>query len=249
MSISWLFTNILAALLLPPLNGLLLAGLGWGLWKCRPRLARTLVGSGLALLFLLSLPVVGNSMLRTLEGEPVTPAQLQQAQAIVVLGGGRYRESPEYGGDTVGNGTLLRLRYAAKLQRETGLPILVTGGKPDGGDMSEAETMRRVLDNEFNVPVRWIEGASNNTRENARYSAELLGRDGIAHVLLVTHAWHMPRAMGSFVAAGITVSPAPTLFHQEPQTPLDYLPRPEGLHSSRYAMHEWIGLLWYRLRG
>jgi uncharacterized SAM-binding protein YcdF (DUF218 family) len=247
MSIAWLVTNILAAFLLPPLNGLLLAGLGWTLWHRRPRLARTLVGVGVALLLVLALPVVGNAMLRTLEGNPVGRPAMGQAQAIVVLGGGRYREAPEYGGDTVSVPTLVRLRYAAKLHRETGLPLLVTGGKPDGGGVSEAETMRRVLTGEFGVPVRWVEGTSNNTRENARHSAELLKRHGIAHVLLVTHAEHMPRSLGAFEATGLAVSPAPTLFDRNPLTPLDFLP--QGYGKARAALHEWIGLLWYRLRG
>lgn len=247
MSISWLLTNLVAAFLLPPLNGLVLAGVGWMLWQRRPRLARALVGLGLALLFILALPVVGNAMLRSLEGIPVSAAQVHEAQAIVVLGGGRYRDAPEYGGDTVSVPTLVRLRYAAKLHRETGLPLLVTGGKPDGGDVSEAETMRRVLSDEFAVPVRWIEDESNNTRENAQNSAKMLKDDGITRVLLVTHVEHMRRALGAFKEAGLSVSPAPTLFYRKPLTPLDFLP--QGYGKVRAALHEYIGLLWYRLLG
>ena len=247
MSIGWLITNLLAALLLPPLNGLLLTGLGWSLWRRRPRLARTLVGVGLTLLFVLAMPAVGDAMLRSLEGQPLSQAAMRQAQAIVILGGGRYREAPEYGGDTVGTETLARLRYAAKLQRESGVPLLVSGGTPDGAGLSEAEAMRRVLEGEFGVPVRWAEGRSDNTRENALFSAAMLKRDGATRVLLVTHAWHMPRAARSFEQAGLAVSPAPTLFHREPLTPPDFLP--QSYNGARYAMHEWIGLLWYRLRG
>jgi uncharacterized SAM-binding protein YcdF (DUF218 family) len=247
MSITWLLTNLIAAFLLPPLNALLLVGLGWALWRHRLRLARGLVGSGALLLFALSLPVVGDAMLRTLEGEVVNAEALRQAQAIVVLGGGRYREAPEYGGDTTGEATLLRLRYAAKLHRESRLPILVTGGKPDGGGASEAETMREALIHDFGVPVRWVEGASDDTRQNARLSAEQLKRDGVSRVLLVTHSWHMPRAVRSFATAGLAVTPAPTVFHREPLTPLDFLP--SSYLASRQAMHEWIGLFWYALRG
>lgn len=247
MSVSWLLTNFVAAFLLPPLNGLLLAGLGWALWHRRPRLARALVGVGLALLVLLALPAVGNAMLRGLEGAPLDMAQARQAQAIVVLGGGRYRDAPEYGGDTVSTSTLARVRYAAKLQRETGLPLLVTGGNPDGRGLSEAETMRRVLTAEFGVPVRWVEGESDNTQENARRSVAMLQREGVTRVLLVTHAWHMPRALRAFEMAGIGVSPAPTLFHRAPLTFLSFLP--QGYGAARQAVHEWIGILWYRLRG
>jgi uncharacterized SAM-binding protein YcdF (DUF218 family) len=246
MSISWLFTNLLAAVLLPPLNGLLVICAGVLIWRRFPRLARGCVVAGVALLWLLALPVVGNALLRTLEGAPVTATELKQAQAIVVLGGGRYRDAAEYGGDTVGEATLLRLRYAAKLQRETGLPILVSGGKPEGGQLSEAETMRHALMQDFGVPVRWIEDASDNTHENAAHSARMLKADGVQRILLVTHAWHMPRAASSFSWTGLTVIPAPTDFHRQAITTLDWLPRDYG--RSRHAIHEWIGLAWYRIR-
>jgi uncharacterized SAM-binding protein YcdF (DUF218 family) len=244
MSITWLITNFLAAFLLPPLNGLLLVIAGVWLWHRRPRLARFLALTGVLLLLLLAMPVVGGAMLRTLEGEPLTPADLKQAQAIVVLGGGLYREAPEYGRDTVGEASLVRLRYAAKLQRESGLPLLVTGGNPDGGKLSEAEAMKDVLTSEFGVPVRWIESASNNTRENALFSAALLKADGISRVLLVTHAGHMSRALRSYSEAGLKAFPAAISFQRRATSVLDFLPSHYG--AARYAIHEWIGLLWYR---
>jgi len=246
MSYSFALTNFLAAFLLPPLNGLLVVGLGWAMLRRRPHLGKNLVGGGLLLLLVLALPAVGKAMIRTLEAGPVRPEQLKQAQAIVLLGGGRYRNAPEYGEDTVGDYTLVRLRYAARLQRETGLPILVTGGNPDGPGLSEGETMRRVLTAEMGVPVRWVEGASNNTRENAQYSAAMLKRDGVTRVLLVTHAWHMPRALPAFAAAGITAIPAPTKFQNKQLGVLDFVPH--GYSLSNFAMHEWIGIAWYWLR-
>jgi uncharacterized SAM-binding protein YcdF (DUF218 family) len=249
VSITWLITNLLAALFLPPLNGLLLIVAGWWWWRRRLALARILVGSGALLLWLLAMPAVGDAMMRTLEGEPLTPEMLQQAEAIVVLGGGRHRAAPEYGGDTAGRQTLLRLRYAARLQRASGLPLLVTGGQPDGGALSEAETMRQAFIEDFGLPpetIRWVENASRNTQENARYTAHLLNAEGIKRIVLVTDAVHMPRALRSFAASGLTLLPAPTDFQREPLTPLDFLPT--GYRESRYAMHEWIGQLWYRLR-
>ena len=246
MSTSWLITNVLAAMLLPPFNGLLLIALGQLLWNYMPRFARACTSLGLFLVVVLSLPAVGYALVRTLEVEPASAADLKRAQAIVVLGGGRYRDAPEYGGDTVKEETLVRLRYAAKLHRDTNLPILVTGGKPDGGDISEASTMSRVLIDEFTVPVRWAEDASNNTRENAIRSAFILKRDGIQRVALVTHSWHMRRAMESFAEQGLTVIPAPTRFYREPPTLVDFLP--SSYVESRYAIHEWIGILWYLVR-
>lgn len=247
MSLSFFVTNFIAALLLPPLNGLLLVGVGWALLRRRPRLGRFLVGGGLLLLVVLAMPVVGNTMRYMLEGEPIRSEQLASAQAIIVLGGGRYRNAPEYGEDTVGSATLTRLRYAAKLHKETRLPLLVTGGTPDGPGLSEGEVMRRVLTNELGVPVRWVEGASDNTRENAQLSAAILKSEGISHAVLVTHALHMPRALRAFAAAGIVATPAPTIFHNNRTISLlGFVP--SGYGASHGAMHEWIGILWYRIR-
>jgi uncharacterized SAM-binding protein YcdF (DUF218 family) len=241
-----LLTNFIAAFLLPPLNALAVLILGLVIQKRSPRLAKALILISVVLLWLLATPLVGGALKRSLEGSPVSLVTMKQAQAIVVLGGGRDVDSPEYGEDTVGAATLLRLRFAVKLHRDTGLPLLVSGGKPDGGKLSEAETMRKVLTSEFNVPVRWLEEVSVNTNENARLSATLLKRDGIDSVLVVTQAWHMPRALNSFSKAGINAIPAPTSFRRNTFSLLDLLPL--GYEDSRQSMHEYLGLIWYQLR-
>jgi uncharacterized SAM-binding protein YcdF (DUF218 family) len=94
-----------------------------------------------------------------------------------------------------------------------------------------------------------VVGESDKNRENARKSAALLMEAGIGKVLLVSHAWHLPRAVVAFNQAGLEVVPMPTLFRREPLTPLDYLPQAEGLRQSRIALHEWLGRFWYWLRG
>lgn len=245
MSFSYLLTNGMAALLLPPFNGLLLIVLGWLQWRSRPGLARQLVGGGALLLFVLSLPIVGDSLLRSLEAEPLDLRRAGEAHAIVLLGGGRYLDAPEYGGDTAGRYTLVRLRYAARLQRETGLPLLVTGGRPSGGLLPEGEIMRRVLEEEFKVPVHWIETESNTTRENAIFSSRILQAAGVKRILLVSHAWHMPRAVEAFSRTGLEVIPAPTVFARPQPTPLSFLPNAAAMENSGNALHEWIGRLWY----
>ncbi|TXT26336.1 MAG: hypothetical protein FD134_580 [Gallionellaceae bacterium] len=247
---SWFTVNLISAFLLPPLNLLLVALAGLLLARAFPRLGRTLLISALALLWLCSTPYFAGGALRLLESEAgAVDARTQPADAIVVLGGGTYFGAPEYGADTVGEYALVRLRYAAKLHRETGKPLLVTGGKPLGNDLSEASQMRAVLEGEFGVPVRWAEGASDNTLENARYSYSLLQKDGIKRIYLVTHAWHMPRAARVFRAAGFNVVAAPTAFTTRFRTDLlGFLPRAEAMSDSRIFMHEIIGLVWYRLK-
>jgi uncharacterized SAM-binding protein YcdF (DUF218 family) len=110
--------------------------------------------------------------------------------------------------------------------------------------------MKVILEKEFGAQVRWVEEASNNTRENALLSQRMLAKSGVATILLVTHAWHMPRAQGAFERVGLKVIPAGTRF--SPPTALelmDFVPNAGALRSSAYAMHEAIGLVWYRLRG
>jgi len=238
----FLLKKLLTALALPPAGPLLLAALGLLLIRRRPRLGKSLAWSGLALLWLLATPAVTKPMLAAVEDvPPLDIAQAKGAQAIVVLGGGSYHAAPEYGGDTVSRWTLDRLRYAARLQRETGLPLLVTGGAPLGG-VAEARSMRAALERDFGVKVRWVEDASADTRGNARFSAPLLRKAGMKRVLLVTHAWHMRRAQGEFAAENVTTIAAPTGYETTgPLTALDLLPGPGGLRTGRIALHEWLG--------
>jgi uncharacterized SAM-binding protein YcdF (DUF218 family) len=247
---SWFFTNLISAILLPPLDLLLLAVLGLWFWHKRPLLARVLLGTSIVLLWLFSTPFIAEALLHGLEGEPyVTDTKKPLADAIVVLGGGTYFHAPEYGGDTVSKDTLERLRFAAKIQRETGKPVLVTGGAPLGNSSSEAAQMKQVLEQEFKVPVQWTEGASYNTLENARLSMQLLKQAGISRIYLVTHAWHMPRAVLAFQAAGFLVVPAPTAYTTRYRTDLlAFVPNAYALHDSRIFMHELIGMLWYQLK-
>ena len=246
----FLLKKLFATLVLPPAGPLLLAVLGLLLLRRWPRLGRTLAWSGLILLWLLATPAITKPMLAALEDvPPLDLAQTKNAQAIVVQGGGSYWAAPEYGSDTVSRWSLERIRYAARLHRDSGLPLLVTGGAPLGG-VAEAHSMREALERDFGVKVRWVEDRSANTRENARYSAQVLEETGVIRVVLVTHAWHMRRAQEAFAAAGLEVLAAPTGYETTgPLTALDFLPRPGGLWASHVALNEWLGRLVQNLRG
>lgn len=247
---SWFITNLVSAFLLPPLSLLLIAALGLWLWHKRPTIARALLATAFGLLWLLSTPFFAEAMLHGLEGEPyVADTKHPLADAIVVLGGGTYFHAPEYAGDTVGKETLVRLRYAALLQRETGKPILVSGGNPLGNNLSEGQQMKNVLEKEFNATVRWVEGGSDNTLQGARLSYELLKASGIRRIYLVTHAWHMPRSVQTFQLAGFQVIPAPTAYTTRYHTDLlAFIPNSSALSDSRTFLHELIGMFWYQLK-
>jgi uncharacterized SAM-binding protein YcdF (DUF218 family) len=235
--------KILEALLLPPLGPLLL--IACGLWLARRRrIGGLLAALGLLVLTALSVPAVANALLRAQEDfAPLTLDVIGNAQAIVVLGGGSNYAAPEYGGDTVNAHSLQRLRYAAMLQRRSGLPLLVTGGAPFGGH-PEALSMKAVLEKEFAVKVRWVESASLDTIENAKFSAPILKNNGIQRIVLVSHAWHLPRAVAAFERQGFTVIPAPTGFTRDSPSLLEnLLPSAFALEKSRTALNEWLGRL------
>lgn len=246
-------TRLIEALLLPP-GGLLFLGLlGLLLWRLKT--GRWLLAISLSLLLLLSLPVVAELLFLGLERHPaVTTAQIEaeQPEAIIVLCGGRDLDAPEYGGDTVSQQTLTRLRYAARLARQTGLPVIPSGGNPGAIGIPEAKLSRDILQEEFAVKVIGIESHSNTTWENARYTAQLLKTLGLSRILLVTDAAHMPRALYAFHRNGLQPLPAPTHFVSITGgeiSPLErYLPKGNTLRETSYAFHEYLGWLWYRTK-
>ena len=99
------------------------------------------------------------------------------------------------------------------------------------------------------MPVAWSEDASRTTWENAVYTARLLRPAGIGTVVLVSQAWHLPRALWAFERAGFAALPWPaprTLWG--PRQVDDFLPSIGGLRDATYALHELIGGAYYRLR-
>ena len=249
MSVAWVIKSWLAALLLPPGNGLLLLGLA-ALYR-RRRWAFGLALLGGLLLLLQSLPLVGSALMGSLEDRAgAWQPETSGAQAIVILGSGLVRPVSEFGGETATDRTLIRLRRGAQLARDTQLPVLVSGGRPLRAENSEAAVMADILQREFAVPVRWREEDSLDTAGNARYSAAILRQAGIKRVVLVTQAFHMPRARLLFEAAGVQVVPAPAQFVSKTGGGFaanDLLPGAAALHHSYYALHEWLGIAWARL--
>lgn len=247
-------------LILPPANLFLLIAVGLLLWRRWPRAGRIVAGTALAALAFLSTPAGAGLFVAPLERmtAPLRAPQRAGAQAIVVLAAGRLRRAPEYGGRDIPDYTALaRLRYAAHLQRLTGLPVLVSGGNgssgvdPDVRDRAwtKADAMAAALREDFGVPVRWIEPRSRDTGENASYSAALLRADGVQRILLVTDAMHMPRAHAAFARAGLAVVDAPTMFFGSRDAFLQgWVPSAEGMRQSWYAIYELLGIAWYRLR-
>jgi len=249
-----LMVRMLGDLLLPPGNVILLLLLAWWWRKRRPTLAWTVVAAATGLLLLLSLPLVSDLLLRKVEIYPPLPVgqvTAGGAGAIVVLAGG-WRRGPEYGEPTINTYSLQRLRYGAWLHRRNGLPIALSGGRVSGDEQyAEAELMARLLEEDFGLSPHWVESQSRNTAENARYTVTLLQQGRVGKILLVTHAFHMPRAVQEFEGLGIEVIPAPLAFLASPDFHFRarmLLPGIKSLSHSYLALHELLGRAWYRLR-
>jgi uncharacterized SAM-binding protein YcdF (DUF218 family) len=218
-----------------------------GLWlsKKHPRVGQTLVAVSLTTLLILSLPVTGNGLLQSLETTPpISESQLKDIQAIVILGGGKNNEAPEFNNqDTVNRWTLQRLRYGSYLQELTGKPILVTGGGLFG-ERPEADAMAETLERDFHAKEIWVEDLSKDTAENAAFSATMLKEHGIKHVAVISQAWHLPRATQLFEQQGLKVYPAPTGYtHEDNEPVIRWLPKASALDKSALALKEYLGML------
>ena len=245
---------IIKQLCLPPGSLLLLLLAAWWLRRRMPRVSLLCFVLGVGGLWLMSLPVVVEWTARSLEREsPLDEQQWQglseRADVIVVLGGGREQADPAWTGDQPSATAMERLRYAARLARASGLPVLTSGGLDFGEPPSEAQIMAEVMKRDFGVEVRWQEGESRTTWENARLSARVLLPQGIHRVVLVTQAAHMPRARWSFQRAGFDVVAAPVGYLGVPNgRPLGgWLPESKSVWQSGMLLNEAIGLIAYPL--
>jgi uncharacterized SAM-binding protein YcdF (DUF218 family) len=248
--------------LIPPNLFILLTGIGLVLAWRWTRLGLVVATVGGALLYLASMPVVSEYLIgsvKALAGAmPILPSDAPPG-AIIVLSEDYRRSNPPGRSFTVGPVTLERLAETARVERRLGLPVLVSGGRPNGTDASLAAMMSKALQDDFQVSVRWREDRSLNTFENAAFSAEILRQAGVPSALLVTHCRDMARALWSFYAVGYPVIPAICQRRQtigergnvdqaQSLSVSDFFPQVPSLLISYRALHELIGLAWYRFR-
>ncbi len=211
-------------------------------------------GAGLALaaslcLYVAAIPVVSSYLLYRVESGLPAASDLTQAQAIIVLGGDVRAGNGAAIPDTLGPLSLERVVFAAEAYRRLHLPVAVSGGQVGDARQSEAALMRAALEGDFAVPVTWTEASSRTTWENAVYTAALLQEKQLAAVVVVSQAWHLPRALWAFERVGLKAMAWPS-----PRTPVrsgeveDYLPSVAALEDTARALHEIIGAAYYRWR-
>jgi len=239
--------------LLPP--GVLVLLLLVGILAWRKRWGRAVVMLATLTLLLLSIAPVSDVIIHPLEYRysALSDARWPNGAAMVVLGGGVNAQSPEYdGASTLSEAALQRVTYAADLaKRHPGL-VLVTGGNPLARKQEdEGSVMRRRLLSFGIAPQRIvIENGATNTWQNAIRIKPLLTTYAIHRIVLITTALHMPRAVWCFQQQGIDVIAAPNAYHstQRSYDLLDWMPSVGALRVSSQALHEYLGLLYYRLR-
>lgn len=248
-------TKIVEAVILPPglLLVLLAVGLVFGFLK-RTRVALWLTAAAFLVGYLLSVAPVSDLLLRPLEGR-YPPLKLAAAlspppSAVVVLSGGIIPVSPEMKGEaSPAPGYLMRLVYGASIARRLGLPLIISGGKVSGAAAGESEAEAgesALFAYDLHPPRVILEEKSRDTWENA---ADVARENHPTRVVLVTSAYHMPRAMYAFARHGIAAIAAPTDYKvwRGGYSIASFLPEAGTLLSSAEAIKEWVGLLYYHL--
>ena len=262
----FLLSKLLPLLVYPLGLGLLLQLAGLGSGK-RPRLSRGLSASGIALLWLFAMPITSRQLIWGLE-EPaaaLTAAEIPDADAVVVLGGGlRPALEPRRNVEVAEGGD--RLLTGVRLLRQGKAAVLVTSGAQisfTGADPAPPEALSaKALAQELGVPGRQIHtnASSKTTAQEAEDIGRLAKQQGWKRVLLVTSAFHMPRSLATFQrSSGLSVIPVacdyllPARERFGSPTPGsvagDLLPSAEALYLSSLALKEHLGLALYRLRG
>lgn len=242
---------LLTTLALPPALPLLAASVGLLVTLRRRTLGLAWTALSLLSLWLLSCHaaaiLLASTLLPRVAALPPTGLAPQQAQAVVVLGGGVLAQAPEYGTAQPSRQTRARLAYGRWLARTSQLPMAFAGGvgwaATGTGSDSEGAVARRWATDQGGVDLRWVDDRSRDTAESAREMAQLLQTAGIRRVALVSDTWHLPRAQRLFERAGFDVVPAPTMLPLPSERPLlEWLPSAHGLELSRVVLREWLAL-------
>ena len=248
-------------LVLPPGGPIVLTIAGLLLASRRPRLGRGLAWFGVVLALVLSTRLGGYAVASLVEharfpaiSEAGLRAELAGAdppKAVVLLSGGSHYDNRELPApDLMSDRTLQRALHAVRISRWGDLPMLISGGSVYIGRVAEAETIARIIREDFRHPVKWVEADSLDTEENASRSAKMLLAEGVQRVVLVTDATHMWRSVMVYERAGLRVIPAPLAFSgsQGAEWSTAWLPSAQGMGISTRALHELMGVLWYQIK-
>jgi len=223
----------------------------------RPKTSQRLGAAALALLLLLGWEPLPDALIRHLEAQyPALPAStdLTAYAGVVVLGGAL---EPAYvwthpGQSALNDAAERMTEVLPLLRRQPALKVLFTGGEGElfGNGLPEAGRAERFFSSQGIAPRQVLfESASRTTFENALLSKSVPGINPAQPWLLMTSAWHMPRAMATFRQNGWNVSAYPVDFRAGLDTPWTQYSMDQGAKKWKLVLHEWLGLMAYRLSG
>jgi uncharacterized SAM-binding protein YcdF (DUF218 family) len=243
----------------PPALIFLLLICAWILRKRMSKVAASMYAAAVLLLFVLGCPKSSQWLVHSLEGQYPDRGVASQsnAQAIMVLGGSLNMPSDSHPLSGITNSSD-RMLAALRLYHANKAPLIVLSGGDSpllkrARSVHEADEMGSVLE-EWGIPDSAIvvEDRSINTRENALFTRKILAARGINQIILVTSAIHMPRAVATFRKVGFEVEAAPADFQSgwvEQLSVFNWFPTSRNLLNSSNVIHEWLGLIVYRMRG
>lgn len=245
----WLLVQPLSVLLLLIAAGIILVAFN------RKRLAILVLSVAALGLGLISFTSLGYVMIEPLEDRFALPGTPPAQVGAIVMLGGATKARPSTARQTVAlndaGERLTTTLWLAQLYPEAIIVLSGGGGLLSGGTESEAETARRFfVDLGIDEGRLVLEGESRNTIENARFTRDLLS-DGSGPTVLVTSAFHMPRSVGLFRAAGVDVIPWPTDYRSTGDQGFwfDVADPNANFDTASTAFREWIGLAAYSLTG
>jgi uncharacterized SAM-binding protein YcdF (DUF218 family) len=197
-----------------------------------------------------SLPIISHTLRSILEKDfpPIAVENLPKKPAIVVLGGAmRPPSGPDNYPDLRDSAD--RVWHAARLFHSGRAPLIVLSGGSniDVREYSEAEAMKLFLI-DLGLPKKalLLERSSQNTLQNAQYTADILFPLGVRDILLVTSAQHMGRAVAQFELKGFNVTASATDYESRNRFDWhDFVPDAGALEGSTRAIKEIVGRILY----
>ena len=239
--------KVFYTLLLPPaIFVLLLMLISWRLWRNNRLISGTTLIVA-ALLYVSSIQPFSELILRELEYRYSIPAQAS-GDVIIILGSGAINDIPlpnSWSGQ-VSDVAAQRLIAGYVLHRQTGLPVLLSGGEVFDGEGNEAKISRDILKSMgMNAELIILEEKSLTTTENLSYAKTIMQSRGYNKPILVTSAFHMSRSVINAEKIGMAVLPYPVGYYTSgtsKRNVLSWIPSYSALRGTSIALKEYLGI-------
>lgn len=197
---------------------------------------------GLSFYYLFSITLISDLILKPLENQyrPLQKEELEKTDKIVLLLG-------DWEDDILRSGEVLRLYFEKEKLGTDNIKVIISGADPLNSEENDGQNVKNFLiERGISEKDIILEDKSRNTKESADNVKELIGGE---RFFLVTSAYHMPRSMESFQKIGMNPIAAPGDFKVKKQYDiLDFFPSSQKLRNSDLALHEYFGILFYRLK-